>query len=134
MADDIPTAFQSILDEVRSGEWDERLDALQHALDFRKEFLKSNLLARVKEVFGPDAEVVVSGQQTRQRTLSNTDIPNPDHNPFVRKAKMDDAPIIKEPMPELDSLEDKMVQEAAEGPTIGRGGALIGGMGPQDFQ
>jgi hypothetical protein len=66
--------FDRVVEAISSGKYDERILEIHDALSSRRDVLREQLLVRVREVFGPEAEVVMKQAEVAK-------------NLFVQKAK-----------------------------------------------
>jgi hypothetical protein len=80
-------SLDSIRKAVERGEYDEHLHDLDRMIQKRRDELKETVLARVRDVFGSDAEVVVKeGEGIKANSISER------KNPFIEKVREQESP------------------------------------------
>jgi hypothetical protein len=125
-----------VIAAVKAGDYDEQLAKLVDAVRERQDNRKDVVSKLVREVFGPDAEVVTS-DQVRWPSIQVPDLPegpiaNPVANPFLKKVEPPPEPTSDDPLANLDSVEQEMAKE--DQPDIERRGAMISGLHSSDIE
>lgn len=72
-------SVDSIRRALERGEYDDYLHDIDRAINARRDELKESVMARVRDVFGPDAVITLS--------KSGVEASHPVKNPFVKKAE-----------------------------------------------
>jgi hypothetical protein len=108
-----------VLNFIYAGHYDEYLGRFDEAIEARRDSLREKVMEEVRNVFGPDAQVVTDGKAPVPVQSSE--------NPFVRKAEGEstevEAPAPTDPLGDLDEVEQQMTEE---GGLLSRGATING--------